>query len=270
MKTKLLLLNLLVLTMGCKPTVELTENENVNRGMDKMEQNSNADNAHNSQNSLNYTGTYEGTIPCADCEGIKTTLTLLDNGTFTKITQYLGKEDRGNPEKGKYTWNDQGSEISTVNDANDTQRYKVGENVLFHLDKEGNRIEGDLAENYKLKKALKNFEYIENKKWVLVELLGKKIEEEVGKKQAYVMFNGELSRISGNNSCNTFNGSYELKGMGRISISGLAMTQMACIEMETAASFNDVISKVDNYSVKDGILNFNKAKMATLAKFKLE
>ncbi|MDE5451088.1 copper resistance protein NlpE N-terminal domain-containing protein, partial [Elizabethkingia meningoseptica] len=34
------------------------------------------DDSHNAQNSLDWAGTYEGTVPCADCPGIKTTITL--------------------------------------------------------------------------------------------------------------------------------------------------------------------------------------------------
>ncbi|GAL66222.1 META domain-containing protein [Jejuia pallidilutea] len=147
--------------------------------------------------------------------------------------------------------------------------YKVGENILFHLDKEGNRIEGDLAERYTLKKASGN-EAIENKKWVLFELLGKEINTEDTPKQAFMLFNSEQSKVSGNNSCNSFSGSYELKGNGQIALGNIATTKMACPNMEIAASFNDVLNKIDNYTVKDGVLHLNKSKMATLAKFKLQ
>lgn len=38
---------------------------------DSVEEFSNPDPAHNSQNALDWDGEYEGVLPCADCEGIK-------------------------------------------------------------------------------------------------------------------------------------------------------------------------------------------------------
>jgi len=58
--------------------------------------------------------------------------------------------------------------------------------------------------------------------------------------------------------------------MGRISIGKVAMTQMACMDMKTAASVTEVLEKIDNYTLVGGVLNLNKARMATLAKFELQ
>jgi uncharacterized lipoprotein NlpE involved in copper resistance len=38
---------------------------------------------------IEISGVYRGTLPCADCAGIETTLTLHKNGTFTLNRQYL-------------------------------------------------------------------------------------------------------------------------------------------------------------------------------------
>lgn len=270
MKTKVYILSFLTLALfSCKNNVIKNNSEDTTTSEINT---NNPDNAHNSKNSLDYYGTYSGVVPCADCEGIKTSITLLKDGTFTKSVQYLGKEDIAITENGNYTWNDEGSAISIATSPNETQMYKVGENVLFHLDKEGNRIEGSLAENYKLQKVMETNEVneIENKKWVLVELLGKKISSEENSKQAFILLNSEVSKISGYNSCNNFNATYELKGENEISLGNMAVTRKACLDMTTSASFNEVLNKVDNYTIKDGVLSLNKAKMATLAKFKTE
>ncbi|GAL88247.1 copper resistance protein NlpE N-terminal domain-containing protein [Jejuia pallidilutea] len=267
MKTKIYLLSLLFLAFNCK---DKTETKDASPSPELQNSSETVpDSAHNSRNAVDYNGTYEGILPCADCEGIKTTVTLLEDGTFSRTIQYLGKENEGTTNEGKFTWNDEGSVITLTTSPNETQMYKVGENILFHLDKEGNRIEGDLAERYTLKKASGN-EAIENKKWVLFELLGKEINTEDTPKQAFMLFNSEQSKVSGNNSCNSFSGSYELKGNGQIALGNIATTKMACPNMEIAASFNDVLNKIDNYTVKDGVLHLNKSKMATLAKFKLQ
>ena len=37
------------------------------------------DDQHNSRNSLDWNGVYKGVLPCADCEGIETVITLLND-----------------------------------------------------------------------------------------------------------------------------------------------------------------------------------------------
>jgi len=111
-----------------------------------------ADAAHNSRNSLDYEGTYTGTMPCADCSGIEVELTLKGDN-YTLKTTYLGKEDKGQnvfTQNGQYTWNTAGSIITLDNDKD--QQYQVGENKLISLDQQGKRITGELADMYILMK----------------------------------------------------------------------------------------------------------------------
>lgn len=115
----------------------------------KTEQAATAD-THNSRNSLDYAGTYEGTIPCADCPGIKISITLEAGGGYTKTMAYLEKPNIF-ASKGTYKWNDAGS-VVTLTDEEGSEMYKVGENTLTMLDRDGNAITGDLADMYVLKK----------------------------------------------------------------------------------------------------------------------
>lgn len=106
----------------------------------------------NAQNALDYWGTYTGTLPCADCEGIETVIVLSQESTYTIKTTYLGKgSDNEINSQGSFSWNDEGNSITLLNEAEPNQ-YFVGENVLFHLDREGNRITGNQAERYRLEK----------------------------------------------------------------------------------------------------------------------
>ncbi|MCY4780724.1 copper resistance protein NlpE [Sphingobacterium sp. UT-1RO-CII-1] len=111
-----------------------------------------ADTTHTSQNSVDWAGVYDGTIPCADCEGIKTMIELKDDGTFTMETEYLGKDGKFS-DKGVFTWFNNGSSILLKGEGEEV-RLKVGENQLFHLDQEGNEITGELAEQYIYKKRM--------------------------------------------------------------------------------------------------------------------
>mgnify|MGYP005811542959 CR=1 FL=1 len=103
---------------------------------------------HSAMNSLDFMGTYEGTLPCADCEGILTVIELGVGNSYVKRVTYLGKDNNDVAEtQGTFSWNDAGNTISL--DGEDApNQYFVGENVLFHLDMEGNRITSELAEKY--------------------------------------------------------------------------------------------------------------------------
>lgn len=48
---------------------------------------------HNAENALDYWGTYEGTIPAADCPGIKVSLTLNEDKTFDLTQDYIDREN---------------------------------------------------------------------------------------------------------------------------------------------------------------------------------
>ncbi len=108
----------------------------------------------NSQNALDWPGTYFATLPCANCEGIETWVTLNQDGTFVLKTHHMGlNDDREEIFTGKFTWDDTGS-IVTLNGliGGAPGKYKVGENQIWHLDQNGKRIEGELADHYILLK----------------------------------------------------------------------------------------------------------------------
>lgn len=222
--------------------------------------------AHNSQNSLDWNGVYRGLVPCADCEGIETRITLKSDGTFMRSLKYLGKEQNSFFDQGNFTWDASGSKITLSGENEETQMYQVGENVLFHLDKEGNRITGDLSENYKLAKNPTD-PRLEGKRWVLVELRDKPVVQKEGSREGFIQFDMETSSVSGNSTCNGFSGGYELKGDNQISFGNIAGTMMACPDMETEQGFYQVLQQSDNYSITDTIMTLNKARMAPLAKF---
>lgn len=68
--------------------------------------------AHTSKNSLDWAGTYETVLPCADCEGIKSKLTLESDDSFLFEEEYLGKDTTIFVTKGTYEWEDNGNYIT--------------------------------------------------------------------------------------------------------------------------------------------------------------
>jgi uncharacterized lipoprotein NlpE involved in copper resistance len=91
---------------------------------------------HNSRNSLDWAGTYEGVLPCADCPGIKTRLMLNNDGRFELNTQYLDRQVAPQTAGGRFTWNNAGSTI-TLDAAGAGQQFRVGEGRLLQLNRDG-------------------------------------------------------------------------------------------------------------------------------------
>ena len=106
------------------------------------------------QKTLNLSGLYLGFYPCADCQGIRTTLALNKNNTYVIISIYVGKSDREFVEKGKFTLGDNGDTLVLTprKGSTTTQQYLIDDNMLIKLDEDGNRITKDGADGYILKR----------------------------------------------------------------------------------------------------------------------
>ncbi len=217
----------------------------------------------NSMTSVDWPGTYQGILPCADCEGIKTQIVLRKDLSYTLETKYLGKDDKVFKTKGTFKWDSTESKITL--DSFNNQMYLVGENKLFHLDKNGNRIIGNLENNYTMQK-----EKIEltGKYWKLVRLNGKPVE--AASREPFIRFTAEDNRVNGNSSCNMFNGKYELPEGNRIKFSPFAMTRMACIGNKIEAEFMQIFEKTTSYSLTSNELVFQDEYETTLAKFEAD
>lgn len=95
-------------------------------------------------------GTYEGVIPCADCEGIKTTYHLHADGTFTTVSRYLGTKEVF---KSFGNWRYRKG-ILFLTDNKDPQPYliRAEKDQLRLLDEEGKAVTDETAEKYILQK----------------------------------------------------------------------------------------------------------------------
>jgi heat shock protein HslJ len=175
-------------------------------------------------------------------------------------TSYIGKGDSVFHTKGTFKWDESGSKITLDN--TEKQIYQVGENKLFHLDKNGNRITGNLENNYIMEKEKTE---LTGKYWKLVRLNGKTVE--TTEREAFIRFDAEDNRVHGNSSCNTFNGKYELSEGNRIKFPPFAMTKMACIGNSIETEFMQVLGKTTNYSLTSNELILQDEFETTLAKF---
>ncbi|WP_425637084.1 copper resistance protein NlpE [Algoriphagus yeomjeoni] len=151
MNKNLILLGLfasLALTTSCSNSQSTSENEEEIIASDQY-----LYEGDNSATALDWNGTYKGTVPCASCEGIETTLTLNTDRTYKLSTHYFGRNDAlEEDDMGIFTWDETGSIITLERVSNGPRQYKVGENRLWQLDMKGNMITGDLADHYILTK----------------------------------------------------------------------------------------------------------------------
>lgn len=226
------------------------------------------DMAHNSKISVDWAGVYMGVLPCDDCEGIETQIRLREDLTYEMRTTYLGKDTKAFTSTGAFQWDDTGNRI--ILDAKEGSResnlFQVGEDILFKLDKDGNRIEGNLAENYTLEKA--DFNTITDKRWKLLELQEKSITSEPEqRREAYLILHEEGNRITGNSGCNHFFGTYELLGENGIKISNIGATKMLCPDMEPENMFFRMMESVGSYSIEGETLILHESPASHAAKF---
>lgn len=101
---------------------------------------------HTAENSLDYPGVYEGTIPAASGPGIKMTLTLNKDKTFKLRSEYIDEKDGIDTVQGKYVVN---GNIATLELAQNEKKYlKIEEGRVRLLDQDKKVVEGDLANHY--------------------------------------------------------------------------------------------------------------------------
>ncbi len=104
-----------------------------------------------------YFGTYEGVIPAADCEGIKTVLTINEDTTYKLVSEALGEkeaEGEGAVEtNGTYNVIENGLIELVRPSSGDKTYYKIVEGKGLMLSDEAGTInEGELSEYYILKR----------------------------------------------------------------------------------------------------------------------
>ena len=222
--------------------------------------------SHNSRNSLDWNGVYTGTLPCSDCEGVQTMIKLNRDLTYEREIKYHGRSNESRKESGTFSWDGSGSKITLGGqDKNDGNiYYRVGENNLTQLDKQGSRITGALANRYVLNKV--NSPIME-KYWKLIEINNRAVNPpDEGGREAHMILKAVDNRVTGNSGCNSFFGSYELAGSNNISIKNIGATKMACQDMDTEFELFKLLEVADKFTVREDTLVLGKANEAPQAK----
>lgn len=224
---------------------------------------------HNSQNSLDWAGTYRGVFPGTDGKNIVSTLELNNDLTYRMQSALMDEPDQITTTQGSFKWSRDGRNI-TLKDSRtmDKTIYQVGENRL--IKQSGNTGKVTDASQFVLEKVKPD--EITEKYWKLIEIEGQPVVvDDRMRSEPYIILKKENNRLVGTSGCNSFNGTYELEGMNRIHFSKIAATMMACINMDIEQKMLKVFEMADNYTLSpDGKnLSLNRARMAPLARFEV-
>jgi copper homeostasis protein (lipoprotein) len=214
--------------------------------------------------------TYTGTMPCADCPGIRYQLNLNPDHTFASRMIY---EERNTSFDDSGSWEMNGAVLALKGKQGGVQKYAVRDaNTLRQLDANGNEIGSKL--NYDLKRA-QNFisleaqsgskDALEGTEWKLVELDGSPVQP--GPREAFILFDSTSHRVSGSGGCNRLMGSYETKG-SQLKFGEMAGTRMACAQgMEAEQAFLKALSQVSTWKIAGGHLELFDGGGKMLARF---
>lgn len=107
------------------------------------------------EKSKEFHGVFYGFLPCDNCNGIKTTLSLKQNNHYLLVTQQAKESSREFYEKGKYLWDDETQTVVlTPRDKDvETKQYTIKDEGTLILQNDGKKVTGELADRYTLRRS---------------------------------------------------------------------------------------------------------------------
>ncbi len=135
---------------------DLTAQESYARALAKNHQQDTDHSAHvNHDKSLDFHGVFYGFLPCNDCNGIKSTLSLKQNNNYLLVTQPARDSSREFYEKGKYSWDDEKHIlVLTPRKESTTRQYLIkDEGTLIQLNSDGTQVPKELTDSYTLRRS---------------------------------------------------------------------------------------------------------------------
>jgi heat shock protein HslJ len=193
-----------------------------------------ADPAHDSRNSLDVSGVYEGVLSCADCGGVRTRLVLDRDQRYELGTQPFDPDGAARVVRGRFVWLPGGNAIA-LERRDGGQRLLVGEGRVALLEpgtpaawpqppqRVLQRVAGVPSGDVR--------RTLESHRWTLTSATGGRGEPieglPVGTGRALVLGFAE-GRLNVEGGCNRLFGGYRIEGGTRLVVSRMASTMMAC------------------------------------------
>ncbi|PPK84227.1 heat shock protein HslJ [Neolewinella xylanilytica] len=218
----------------------------------------------NSRNSLDWPGTYIGTVPTSDGNNLVTGLQLRKDGTFRLETTPEGGTAQPVVETGNFEWDRDGGGIKLlgIDSTNRPIYYQVGENHLRQLDLVNQSIEGQLTDRYHLAKDTTG---LNGTTWQLKTLDGTPVD--IGKNQPTLTFTILGNGLAGLAACNRYRTEYAIVAEGSIDIPHPIATKMACPELATEQQFFEALEGASSYEFMEDNLVLRDTAGAIVATF---
>src|SRR5215472_17451945 len=206
---------------------------------------------HNSRNSLDWAGTYEGVLPCADCPtGTKTRLTLNPDDSYRLVTQAEVSQNAEKSVSGVFTWQPNGNAI-TLDERGGRQQFSVGEGRLTLLRPESGASQSPAA-NLLRTLAAPHSSDLEQQlgryRWTLVfatDANNRRIAGLPPGQDRPVVLSFAGSRLSVQGPCNRLVGGYQVIAANQLTVNVSASTMMACDPalMQADSALSNLLAK---------------------------
>ena len=100
-------------------------------------------------------------------------------------------------------------------------------------------------------------------RWVVVEMKGVPVQQSGGRRDAYINFETNEKRFTGNGGCNQINGTYTVN-KSSIDFGEVMSTKMSCEDIEFENTFISILGIVDHFEAIGGDLLLKKKKETLL------
>jgi len=217
--------------------------------------------------------TFQGLTACADCPGIRVTVTLNADGTYNLEREYLERPARSN-ETGKWSY-DKVKTLLTLQPTGTSgpEFFAISINpTLQALDAQGKPIPSSANFTYAPWLTYADAPLpLESTPWRLVELNGKAVPTDDPKAWATLQFDAVNQRVTGSGGCNRISAQYEVTG-DKLHFDPVAATRMMCPQpvMDTETAFLTALGSVTSYKIDGNTLSLFGTNGSVLAQLQGE
>jgi copper homeostasis protein (lipoprotein) len=220
--------------------------------------------------------TFVGTIPCADCPGIRYRVNLLPDHTFVSRMTYLERKTEFT-DHGNWQIDEGGRTLVLLGERGAREQFALlNTNTLRKLDADGHEISSRFNYDFKRSATFTPIESqgnegtavaLEGTDWRLISLGGTPVQSASKQQGPHLLLTAESHRVSGSGGCNRLEGSYELSG-DQLTFSKMASTMMACISgMDMDKALQDALAQVRTWKIAGQALELSDANGQLLARF---
>lgn len=213
--------------------------------------------------------TFSGMTACADCPGIRVTLSLVANGTYTLKREYMDKNATAS-EQGTWSYDSTASQLRLVPEGKNSSPELFAISTLASLQMLGADGKPIPSGPSNVLSQVVSAASLEGVQWNLAAIGTQPYTWEPNGRGAGLYFNAAERRISGSTGCNRIMGSYERSGSNGLHIAApLGMTRVACdtATTQTEGALLQALAAVASFQINGDTLVLLDRSGAEVARF---